>query len=185
MGQYFKAIALNDYGHPIKGWVYSHDFGSGLKLMEHSWMKNPFVNAVEGLLGEGQPWHKSKIVWGGDYADPEPGFKKKYKGKEFELNLYGLCDDKNKVVTPKIEPFTYQFLINHSKMEYVDKNKVPGGNDGWRIHPLPLLTCEGNGQGGGDYGGESPLIGYWSRDKISVGNTVPADYKEIFFNLTD
>lgn len=78
----------------------------------------------------------------------------------------------------------YKYLINHSKMEFVNKSKVPN-NDGWVIHPLPLLTCEGNGQGGGDYRGESPLIGSWARDVISVDCVKPKGYKEIIFDLVE
>ena len=184
MGQYYKAIALNDYGNPINGWVYSHDYDSGLKLMEHSWMLNPFVNAVEGLLSEEGKWYKKKIVWGGDYADEEPGLTIVQEGKKINPNLYSLCNDKKKVKPKQIEPLTYQYLINHTKNEYVDKLQVPDF-DGWRIHPLPLLTCEGNGRGGGDYRGESDLIGYWSRDKISVGNQIPDGFKELIFDLVE
>jgi len=70
--------------------------------------------------------------------------------------------------------------------EYVDKNKVPKDKEGWRIHPLPLLTCEGNGRGGGDYHGEDPnhLIGRWARKRIMVQKTLPKNMKEIIFDLT-
>ena len=36
------------------------------------------------------------------------------------------------------------------KKEFVNKDTMPN-NDDWLVHPLPLLTCEGNGRGGGDY----------------------------------
>ena len=45
-------------------------------------------------------------------------------------------------------------------MLFVDKNKIPKitaewvGNSDYRIHPLPLLTAEGNGEGGGDFFGK-------------------------------
>ena len=69
---------------------------------------------------------------------------------------------------------------------FVDKTKVPD-NDGWAIHPLPLLTCEGNGRGGGDFYGRRgmKLVGSWARHRISVSNKVPKGYKEIKFNLIE
>ena len=51
MGQYYKPINLDD-----KQWLYSHDFGDGLKLMEHSWIGNDFVGAVGGS------WDLNRIV---------------------------------------------------------------------------------------------------------------------------
>ena len=74
----------------------------------------------------------------------------------------------------------------NTKKQYVDKTKVPKDNDGWRIAPLPLLTCEGNGGGGGDFyvvpdrqQGNTSLIGTWARDYISIETKKPKDYKEL------
>jgi hypothetical protein len=49
------------------------------------------------------------------------------------------------------------------------------------------LTCEGNGRGGGDYRGESDLVGRWSRDLISVEPVLAEleGYKEITFDLIE
>ena len=66
MGQYYKAVFLNENHKPIAS-VTSYDFGSGAKLMEHSWMKNPFVRFVEKQLMT----TPQRLVWGGDYADNE------------------------------------------------------------------------------------------------------------------
>ena len=80
MGQYYKPCSLEK-----KEYVYSHDIkethtgyngepytcGNGLKLMEHSWRKNRFVNAVAGLIAKGGAWHGDRLVWAGDYADNE------------------------------------------------------------------------------------------------------------------
>jgi hypothetical protein len=51
------------------------------------------------------------------------------------------------------------------------------------INPLPLLTCEGNGRGGGDFHKEDPLVGKWARHRVVTTNTKPEGYKEIKFNL--
>jgi hypothetical protein len=68
--------------------------------------------------------------------------------------------------------------------QYVDKERVFPDKDGWKIHPLPLLTCEGNGRGGGDYGGiDRYLVGLWARNRISVSNDIPDGYEELLFTL--
>ena len=78
---------------------------------------------------------------------------------------------------------------------FVDKNKVPEiqGWDGTKIHPLPLLTSEGNGMGGGDFRGddENEIVGSWARDVISVEKDSPLvnngmmDYTEFIFDLKE
>ena len=79
--------------------------------------------------------------------------------------------------------------------EFVDKTKTPKDGDGWAIHPLPLLTCEGNGRGGGDFyvnaerkQGNVSLIGTWARNRIGVvskKSDIPKDYKELVFDLVE
>jgi hypothetical protein len=78
------------------------------------------------------------------------------------------------------------FVINHTKKQFINKAKVPN-KDGWRIHPLPLMTCEGNGAGGGDYWGKDSktLVGSWARDVISVSGTKPKGFTELKFNLAE
>jgi hypothetical protein len=216
MGQYYKSVFLNENNKPIS-YGYSHDFGSGLKLMEHSWMLNPFVRFIENQL----MLQAQKLVWAGDYADnenPETITNKEIKALSSEdseywnaeilkkegINLYSLSElvgkithdeeipkDKSKYdyKYKKIAPLQAKYLINYDKKEFVNKTKVPKDSEGWQIHPLPLLTCEGNGRGGGDFrGDETKLIGRWSRDKIGVvtkKSEVPKDFKEIIFDLTE
>ena len=44
MGQYYHPTIMGKrYG--VQGWLYSHAYGEGLKLMEHSYLGNDFVNA--------------------------------------------------------------------------------------------------------------------------------------------
>lgn len=182
MGQYYKPVALTERGNPILGWCYPRDYNNGLKLMEHSWIGNNFVSSVESLLILGGAWYKKPIVWAGDYAEDENKTTK---------NLYSLCEDKLKVnPAEQINIATYPYIVNHTKRLYVDKGKVPGGGHGWEdyhIHPLPLLTAEGNGQGGGDFFNADPkgLIGSWARNSISVESTIPEGYTELVFDLTE
>jgi hypothetical protein len=212
MGQYYKPINLDK-----KQYVYSHDFGNGLKLMEHSWVGNQFVGIVEALIAEGGAWHGDRIVWSGDYADPEKGKTKRVPdwhqsdaqreadraaGKKIKmitrkLNLFDLIDEDVKKEM-KIKPCggkSYRYVINTDTKEFVDTKKIPlsdvytdnkGKEWPFQIHPLPILTCEGNGRGGGDLHKESPLVGIWARARVTVSNLLPKaheGYKEIEFNL--
>ena len=221
MGQYYKAVFLSENNKP-KNFVSSYDFGSGSKLMEHSWAKNPFVRFVEKQLID----NPQKLVWAGDYADkenPETITEKEIKLladetsqywnsaklKEEGANIYSLCETIGKLTHDEevkdkyshnfsektIAPLNLKYFINYDKKEYVDKSKVPTDKDGWKIHPLPLLTCEGNGRGGGDFHineeknqGNVDLIGSWARNKIGVAfkkTDIPKDFKEIKFDLTE
>jgi len=42
-----------------------------------------------------------------------------------------------------------------------------------------------NGRGGGDFRGESDLVGSWARDLISVSKELPTGYKELIFDLVE
>ena len=182
MGQYYKPIILDSKKKKVVSWMYTHDYRNGLKLMEHSWIGNDFMMTVENNLIPGGAWYKQPLVWAGDYADPE--------GKS-KSNLHNRCEKITQIV-PKLKKIgkRYKYIVNHDKKEFVNKDVVPtttmiGDKHPWQIHPLSLLTCEGNGRGGGDYHKESPLIGAWARDVISIESKPPVDYKELFFNLTE
>ena len=198
MGQYYKPVILGEKTEEnhetVKAWMYSHEYGDGLKLMEHSYQGNNFVSTFEKQLSRKGDYHKSRVVWAGDYADEEPGLKIINEGKEYDANLYSLCNDKNEIKPKVSKTDTYPYILNHTKKLFVDKNKVPEIKDweGAKIHPLPLLTCEGNGRGGGDFrGDEKGIVGSWARDVISVEKTNPLvttdtmDYKEIIFDLDE
>jgi hypothetical protein len=172
MGQYYKPVNLDK-----KEFVYSHDYDNGLKLMEHSWITNNFVAVVENLIKRGGAWYKNHIVWAGDYAEHEPKRK---------VNIYRLMSDKNKIMPKDINHDNkLRFLKNLDTREFVDIKKVPN-KDGWTIHPLPLLTCEGNGQGGGDFFGEDKgLIGKWARNRVTIQKSKPRNCKELIFDLVE
>lgn len=173
MGQYYKPVALG-----TKQYVYSHSFGNGLKLMEHSYVGNRFVAAVESLITKGGKWFGKQIVWAGDYADGE--------NNDTEPNLYSQATEE---IIPTFEfkegyePLRY--LKNLDTKEYVDIRKIPKDNIGWQIHPLPLLTCEGNGLGGGDFHGDSNLIGKWARNRVVMQKSKPKNCTELVFDLVE
>ena len=200
MGQYFKPIILGekpkDGEHEtVKVWMYSHSYDNGLKLMEHSYQGNNFVSTFEKELTRRGNHYKSRVVWAGDYAEEEPGLKIIEEGKEHDANLYSLCNDENEIKPKVAKTDDYPFIVNHTKKQFVDKNKVPEIQDweGVKIHPLPLLTSEGNGQGGGDFRGEdeNQIIGSWARDVISIEKESPlvmigtTDYTELIFDLKE
>ena len=215
MGQYYRPVFLTEKSKPIS-FAVSYDFGSGAKLMEHSWRLNPFVRFIENQLLI-QP---QRLVWAGDYADNEDpktltnaeikelsDEKSEYwnstKLKAEGVNLYSISKTVAKITHDeeipkdkskydynykKVAPLTAKYLINYDKKEFVNKTKVPKDSDGWQMHPLPILTCEGNGRGGGDFRGESKLIGSWSRDRIGVvtkKSDIPKDFKEVIFDLKE
>ena len=167
MGQYYKPVSIDK-----KEWVLSHDYDNGLKLMEHSYIGNTFVEIVEILLTEINGWYKNRIVWAGDCADNE-----KHKKK----NLYELIGKDKNIIKPVVRKLDkkYRYLCNHSKKEFVDKRKIKKDKNDYKINPLPLLTCEGNGRGGGDFRGEDERIGAWARDIISLEEKAPIGYEEI------
>jgi hypothetical protein len=174
MGQYYYPIILDSEGK-IVAWMCAHEYSNGLKLMEHSFIGNNFVSAFEwGLTPKGS-FHKSRVVWAGDYADVE----------ESGETLYTLCEEDTHIAPPSYT-VDYPYIVNHTKKQFVDKDKVSANRAGYKIHPLPLLTCEGNGRGGGDYRPEDhPLIGIWARDVISVEKEKPDGYVEIAFDLIE
>jgi hypothetical protein len=174
MGQYYKPVNLDK-----KEYLYTHDFDEGLKLMEHSYIANPVLNAVEKLLLPNGKWYKNRILWAGDYADHEKGYKKTNEG--YDVNIYQIVDNEGKKIKPSSKKVDEKFcyLTNHSKKQFIDLRKIKADSDGYKIHPLPLLTAEGNGRGGGDFRGEDSRIGKWARDIISLEKHIADNYLEI------
>jgi hypothetical protein len=184
MGQYYKPALLAKNKKTVINFLTSWAYSKGSKLMEHSWLGNDFVRAFESLI------HKNpqRVVWGGDYADECKGRK---------TNIYQRCLDKLEIKpVTKLKDKDCRFIVNHDKKLFVDTTKVPvsdtwtnpdNPNDTWtyKIHPLPLLTCEGNGRGGGDFGGDNQVVGTWARDLISVEPVEPKGYIELHFNLVE
>jgi len=166
MGQYYLTVILAEKSDKeyVRTYLDPGMYNNGMKLVEHSYIGNNFMKVVENVIGPTGMFYKSRIVWAGDYADNEP---------DSEKNLYSMCEDKSPFVYS--EPIvSYTYIVNHTKKVYIKKS---GG-----IHPLPILTAEGNGRGGGDYTGPNmDIVGTWARDVISMENEAPdytlVDYK--------
>ena len=66
MGQYYRPILGDSYGLSCKVFDRTVDGEyTFAKLLEHSWWKNPFVNAFSEKLYE----EPGRVCWVGDYAD--------------------------------------------------------------------------------------------------------------------
>ena len=168
MGQYYQTVICQENNYSL---LDPHDFDSGLKLTEHSWMENQLVLTLCNLLYK----MKSRVACIGDYAD--------------ECPLHSMVWGESNLEIPKVNvnkslSFDYKgkFLVNHSKLlylsfdEYIEKST---DND-WCLSPILILTSQGNGQGGGDYFGvNEEVAGSWSWDLISIEDTYNPDYEKV------
>ena len=191
---------------PVLASLKCYDFDNGAKLMEHSYVHNNFVGAAMKMINMIDPELKGvKFAWVGDYADekdtkvyPLQTIKKEDKegsiwyDTEGGVNIHSMAwiwmehgNKENK--TPEYEEllgklstsklYNYNYIINWDKRMYV---KVPRfKKDTWTVHPLPILTADGNGRGGGDRSDCYPdgtekentkFVGTWAYDRISVTN---------------
>ena len=190
MGQYYRPCSIEKQKS-----VSPYAFSNGAKLMEHSYVGNNFVTAIERLISKGGAWFGDKIVWGGDYADGEKdinGDTRTFKedGKEYEITMYSLAKEIpyfDLMATLPKPKRKLRYFINLDTKEFVDINKVPIFDVDYQIHPLPLMTCEGNGRGGGDFRGEDPngLVGKWARNRVIMQMSKPKGCKEIEFDLVE
>jgi len=160
MGQYYICIFLAEDGKYIRAAVHPDSYSQGSKLTEHSYMDTHFMNAVEYMLSPKGMFYKSRLVWAGDYADPEEN-----------ANLYSMALEMEDKAVFSNKKTDCNFILNHTKKLFIDKCKL-GPNKLTGLHPLPLLTSEGNGSGGGDYfGHHKELCGTWARDIISLDSS--------------
>ena len=181
MGQYFKAVNIDnlDYVDP-------HTYQNGAKIMEHSYVDNNYVSAVEFLLIETEnkcgKWARKRIIWAGDYAD-ETVELIDHENKKHKMNYWQITEQCGVPLQNLIEKIgkNYKYIINWDKKEYVDKTKGPKINSmGWRLHPLPLLTCDNTE---GMYLGDNPHLGAWYKNSISVSDKFPKTFKQLLPNF--
>lgn len=145
----------------------------GLKLMEHSYIGNYTVNAVEKRLGYDARCKGFRVVWAGDYS------KIKFNGIKTAYRAAGnsITDESFKRVMKHAHGYDYKYykyLLNLDKKQYV---VVPRYTDEmYQIHPLPLLTADSNYE----YCGiNENLVGAWCGDRIRTTNRLPGGYTEL------
>lgn len=210
MGQYYMPTLIAEDGS-IRT-LYSHAYDNGLKLMEHSYIGNNFVNAVLTLLWE----NPCRVAWISDYSDDECGdlYEKKLVHEEFMQYYKAAWGDDRDDLLVKPKPrniFTmkskYKYLVNHTQRVYIHMGEYIAANKwtesgGWVsrgkydplysydmcINPLSLLTACGNDRGGGDYHEGHPgyeHVGAWAFDLIEATGKRPTDYEKVSFHFTE
>lgn len=183
MGQYYRPILGDKYGLNCKVYDRTVDGEYTLaKLLEHSWWRNPFVNAFSENLYE----EPGRVCWVGDYADEPEDFCFSNCSAFYVPCYRAIWGDKVKLQTILSTGFTLdeKFLVNYDTKEYVDLEeykKLSVDKHGWVIHPLPLLTAVGNDRGGGDFhegntGYEN--VGMWAWHLISIADKVPKGFSK-------
>lgn len=180
MGQYYKVYMQRENGEEdvFDTNVSGVDDFFGAKIMEHSWWKNLFCNCVAKLIYK----NPAKIAWVGDYADDT--------NAENINEIYNKVweDDNSHAVAHDEILLDNKYLVNHTKGIYMNCNKYKEKSivDGWTVHPLPLLTAVGNGQGGGDYYGVNEQdVGKWYMDLVSIEDDVPKGYDEVLYTFSE
>lgn len=195
MGQYFHGVILNkDFRTTYRNKkaelvLYPHDYGMGAKLMETAWLGNPYIAIFEELLAG--KFYGYPFVWCGDYADDIRCYLENITPEEFE-EKYGdtiyipySFSSKLRNVELASETGKYRYLLNITKKQFVDLEKK-NEPDEWVVHPLPLLCCNSNQRGGGDYWGkDEEKVGLWAYDNIGVGNEIPEDFVELEINFEE
>lgn len=203
MGQYYYPTLIDE--DKKLHVFYSHQYDNGLKLMEHSYVGNNFVNAVVSQIVD----NPMKVAWIGDYSNDWGGdpYEEKLPRKEF-MPLYRCVMARKKYEHP--EPIRQDiesisgYLVNHTQKLVLDLKAYVVANkwrEAWKdrltgeieeydmcVHPLPLLTACGNGRGGGDYYDCHPdydKVGTWAFDRIQLITEKPDGYAEVTYHFTE
>lgn len=211
MGQYYRPIIFSEDGH--KYTAHSHFYDDGQKLLEHSYVGNDFVNAITAYLFENKgrlAWVGDYSDDDNEHGyELGGGFIKDHD--DFVENVYSiLWGDGNEDSLTEVKDTPSEdwvdvvnsdyYFVNHTKgiylslREFVEKNKWHESYD-WDgehheidacLHPLPLLTAVGNGQGGGDYGHKLlnyDLVGSWAFDTIEIADTEPDGMEKVSYEF--
>ena len=177
MGQYYMPYIKKGNKEMT---FYSHDYNNGLKLMEHSYINNNFVNVIANEIID----KPCRVVWVGDYAELKD-FKNCTVEQATRVMKKAWCIDKH--IKDGNEIFDWHFLshylVNFDKKEYIYMGGKPN-KWGAIISPLPLLTAVGNGKGGGDYWGiNEDKVGIWAYNRLQLMIEPPKNFKEIFIEF--
>ena len=138
MNDHFRAVfATPKNGKYLIKCINAFNYGSSKKILEHSFTDNKFVQILESQIAD----NPSIVVWAGNNASPETSgifydevIENNYTPNS-SFNLYRLCDRINHVTKEIPQTEYYQYIVNDTRKEYIDKNKYKN-----HLHPLPLLT---------------------------------------------
>jgi len=160
MGAYYNAATEDKDGNlkRFDPWT-----GGGVKLMEHSYIGNDYVGKImEELLDS-----PKELSWICDYS--EDGY---YNWEVFP--------EYKEPSTEKIIVNSEYYIYNHTKKVMIDIFQLVT-EDGWDIHPLPILcNSEQESAGGGDFHQEDSRRGTWLGDEIEVSfDKKKYDYKDV------
>ena len=186
MGQYYKTVILSKEGK-IQHSFHPHAYENGLKLMEHSYMGNNMMNAVERFLID----NPSRLVWAGDYDSEKDAngrnlYFQESEADDGDMTIRVAPTEENQKDLPK-----GMYVLNNTKKEYYERDYIEKLNSrripewSWAINPLSLLTIKTDGGGGGDYYGKCHrnMLGRWAGDEIEITAVKPQegypDYKRI------
>lgn len=151
------------------------------KMMNDCWIGNDLPGTAGFLLY--RSWYGDRVLWVGQYIEPGRLLPEEVAEKDKELNLYAFVEKTFKKRREMTDCKVYRYLINHGKMEFVDIEKVRESN-GWRVHPLPLLTSTTRGSGGNYVAKDDERDGKyecsWAGDPIACDDEHPgAAFTEI------
>ena len=179
MGQCYRQALRQDGNLDIFDAQVSDELWNGVKLMEHSWIGNSFMDAISERI-HNKP---ANVVWCGDYADEPQDFT------DIEWINYKTIYPEESRDIPTLDKLTekfdysHKYLVNHTHKCYVDFDLYISkckDKDGWTVHPLSLLTAVGNGRGGGDYGDkcvDSYMVGAWAGNTLEITDVAPEGYE--------
>jgi len=208
MEQYYEPTIIYQDGSIAS--LYSHAYGSGLRLMDHSWISNYLVNAVYSKILN----KPRRIAWIGDYSKDEYETCGEAYTKHLGLEDFMKCyshvwkyEDEKESIPPSMytqedlnlinDKTKEMYLVNHDLKEYLDLGSyierctVKDGNwAGWCVNPLPLLTACGNGRGGGDFYCNDTNIGHeqvgiWAFDELELTSAIPDSYHECSYTFVE
>ena len=159
MGQYYMPV-IQENKELYR--VYSHDFGNGFKLTEHSYIGNDFVNVICNYIVE----NPVNLWWCGDYAEENDFENKKEFKKVYDYAWKREKNNRTTIPKPNID-FDWSkqwYFVNETKKEFVEMPVIKNEQYNWTYNCVSLLTAIGNGRGGGDYRKEDmlPVIGSWA-----------------------
>ena len=188
MGQYYYPTFFKQKGKRYySSQFYSHDYGNGLKLTEHSYVGNNFVETVLTQLFN----NPQRVYWCGDYFEKKDfADEADYKRMRRAWKSFREDDGGRKYNHPEeVQDFSGdKFIVNHTKKCFINMKRYSeiAPTNEWvdvPLHPLCLLTAVGNTRGGGDYYGPNKEdCGCWAGDLIEIKANefvVPEGYTDV------